>query len=245
MKKLRAFFYYYGAKNKLALRYPAPKHDTVVEPFAGSAAYSLAYPHLKICLVDKDPQICGIWDYLIKATEADVLALPDLPQDGRVEDLHVCQEAKWLIGMNLAAANQNPRNKWTSWAWAKLNETSTMRSQVWSQECRQKIADQQRYIRHWKIVCCGYDNIPPINATWFVDPPYQVAGKHYKHGAKTVDFSALGNWCRSLPGQVIVCEAAGADWLPFEPFAEIASQGRLGEKKGSGRAKEVIWYRET
>ena len=34
-------FYYYGRKKQIAKYYPEPKYDTIVEPFAGSAAYSL------------------------------------------------------------------------------------------------------------------------------------------------------------------------------------------------------------
>jgi hypothetical protein len=33
-------FYYYGAKNLLSRHYPELKHGIIVEPFAGSAAYS-------------------------------------------------------------------------------------------------------------------------------------------------------------------------------------------------------------
>jgi hypothetical protein len=38
---LRPFFSYYGAKWGLGRHYSAPAHWTVVEPFAGSAGYSL------------------------------------------------------------------------------------------------------------------------------------------------------------------------------------------------------------
>jgi site-specific DNA-adenine methylase len=34
-------FAYYGAKHGLASKYPRPRHPVVVEPFAGSAAYSV------------------------------------------------------------------------------------------------------------------------------------------------------------------------------------------------------------
>ncbi len=34
-------FAYYGAKHGLAPKYPRPQHRVIVEPFAGSAAYSV------------------------------------------------------------------------------------------------------------------------------------------------------------------------------------------------------------
>ena len=34
-------FYYYGRKKQIAKCYPKPNFNTIIEPFAGSAAYSL------------------------------------------------------------------------------------------------------------------------------------------------------------------------------------------------------------
>ena len=34
-------FYYYGRKKQIIRHYPSPNYDTIIEPFAGSAAYSL------------------------------------------------------------------------------------------------------------------------------------------------------------------------------------------------------------
>jgi hypothetical protein len=243
VSKLSAFFYYYGAKNALARKYPAPEHGTIIEPFAGSAAYSLAYPDRRVLLYDLDERVCGVWDYLIRTPEREILALPDLPFDGCVDELPVCQEARWLIGLNLAVANQSVRTRWSSWGWSRVVDPfeGNVR-RVWTAPCRVKIARQQRAIRHWRIHHAPWTSAPVMpDAAYFVDPPYQVAGKHYRHGAKGVDFDALGAWCRTSPGQVIACEAEGATWLPFRLLEEIASQGRTGEKKGSGRSREVVW----
>ena len=60
----------------------------------------------------------------------------------------------------------------------------------------------------------------------------------YKHPSTAIDFPALGAWCRSRRGQVIVCEAAGATWLPFRPFASIKSFGNGVKSRTSA---EVIW----
>lgn len=37
-------------------------------------------------------------------------------------------------------------------------------------------------------------------------------------GSKGIQYLELGTWAKSLPGQIMVCEAAGADWLPFRPL---------------------------
>lgn len=54
-------FYYYGAKNLLSRYYPEPKHDIIIEPFAGSAAYScyhlLKNDKLSSIICDKDDNV--------------------------------------------------------------------------------------------------------------------------------------------------------------------------------------------
>ena len=231
-----AFFYYYGAKNRLARQYPAPEYRTIVEPFAGSAAYSLAYHDRDVLLFDLDERVCGVWDYLIRAHESEILALPDLPEGGSLRDLTVCQEAAWLIGWCLSKGDSNPRYRLSPWALVNLEDSP---ERVWSPECRAKIARQQRHVRHWQIRNASWTTAPIQPCTYFVDPPYEVAGKHYRHSE--IDYAALAKWCRESPGQVIACEALGAAWLPFRSLARTQSQGRSGERKGHGRSTEVVW----
>ena len=71
--KLAPFWRYYGGKNRAAKWYPAPEHDTIVEPFAGAAGYSCRYSDRKVILIDKSPIIAGMWRYLIKASPAEIL----------------------------------------------------------------------------------------------------------------------------------------------------------------------------
>jgi hypothetical protein len=103
---------------------------------------------------------------------------------------------------------------------------------------RSRIARQLPAIRHWQIIEGSYEQAPDIPATWFIDPPYAVQGSYYKHGSKGIDYAALGAWCRSRQGQVMVCEQEGADWMPFVFFRDIkAMEGAHGRK----RSREVIW----
>jgi site-specific DNA-adenine methylase len=67
---------YYGAKHSIARKYPPPEYPTIIEPFAGSAAYSSLYSDREIILIDKDPIIAGIWKWLIGASEDEILELP-------------------------------------------------------------------------------------------------------------------------------------------------------------------------
>lgn len=54
-------FYYYGAKAALAAAYPQPTRRVIIEPFAGSAAYSvgalIAGTADRAVLIEKDPRV--------------------------------------------------------------------------------------------------------------------------------------------------------------------------------------------
>lgn len=236
MQSLKPFFSYFGSKYRLAPKYPQPEYDTIIEPFAGSAGYSLRYPERDVILVDSDPVIVAIWRWLISATEDDVLSLPRLKPDDTLADYDLPQAAKWLMGFWVAGARPVPGLKVSRFG--ATNGNGYDRLAMWPE----RVASQLRYIRHWQVIEDSYANAPDREATWFVDPPYQVAGKTYRHGSKGIDFDALGEWCRGRHGQVIVCENEGADWLPFEHFARHQSIASFGELLYRA---EVVWLNQT
>jgi hypothetical protein len=230
----KPFFTYYGGKFRTTPRYPLPTHETLIEPFAGSAGYALRYPHLRVMLYDIDPAIYGVWSYLIRATEREILALPNTVAD--VRPLRIPDEAKWLIGFWLNKGSAYPRVTPSSWA-RKWDETKP--GLFWGATVKNRIASQLKHIRHWRVFNESYESAENKPATWFIDPPYNSnAGWHYR--CADIDYAALADWCRGRSGQVIVCEAAGADWLPFKPFRKI--QARTKET-GASYSSEVVWLR--
>ncbi|MFL6862652.1 MAG: hypothetical protein ACJ8DZ_06610, partial [Allosphingosinicella sp.] len=58
--------------------YPAPRYNTIIEPFAGSAGYSLRYHERTVILYEIDPVVVAVWKYLIGVTPREILAIPDL-----------------------------------------------------------------------------------------------------------------------------------------------------------------------
>ncbi len=231
MKCLGLFFNYFGGKWRIADRYPAPSHRVLIEPFAGSAGYALHHPDRQVRLYDVDPVVCGVWDYLIRARESEILALPPAVTDLRAMDLP--QEARWLIGfwLNKGATPCHRPDRWM--------RDGTRPNSFWGEAIRARIASQVQYIRHWTVEQRSYEAIEDSAATWFVDPPYAVSGHKYRFGAKGIDFQKLGTWCASRSGEVIVCEQAGATWLPFEPIGSYKSlEGRFGKKQ----THEVAWF---
>lgn len=237
--KLRPFFYYYGGKYRLASKYPAPANTLVVEPFAGAAGYATRYHTHRVQLYDISPYVVGTWDYLIRATSREIRRLP--LYDGSwstVDDLtHLCQEARWIIGWWLNHGTTSPHK--TPSAWMRSTHSPTT---WWGPEIRDRLACQVDEIRHWRATLRSWDRVPTgRRATWFIDPPYDnFAGARYPFS--DVDYTALGRWCRSLPGQVIVCENDGASWLPFKPMA--TSRGASGRQKSRTCAVESVYIRE-
>ncbi len=196
---LRPFFTYFGGKYRVAPHYPIPRRDVLIEPFAGSAGYSLRHPERKVILCDASPVICGVWRYLIAATEQEILALPSVVTDVRELSDSVIPEARWLIGFWLNKGSASPRLTPSHWMRSQLRPNS-----YWGAAIQARIASQLNQIRHWTVLEGDYQLIPNLDACWFVDPPYCSFGHLYPYGGLNFDFSTLSLWCQSRRGQVIV-----------------------------------------
>lgn len=145
------------------------------------------------------------------------------------EDLAIPQEAKWFLGWRIKKAQAAPPTVRSGWS--KGYETIHKRP-FWSDSYKLQLAGQLRYIRHWKVYHKSYAEAPDEDAFWFIDPPYQVAGRGYVY--RDVDYAHLAAWCKSRTGRVVVCENRGADWLPFRDFSRL----RANTKK---LTVEVVW----
>lgn len=231
----RPFFSYFGGKWRDAVKnYPEPRYSTIVEPFAGSAGYSTRYPDRNVILCDADPVIAGVWEYLIRVTPAEILSIPDVATHQTVDDLRIPQEARWLVGFWLNRATSTPRKSPSKW----MRSGKTPGS-FWGPAAKQRIASQVGLIRHWKIYNCTYEDCPVAHeASWLIDPPYEVMGRNYRFGSRGLDYEKLGAWCRERLGQVIVCENDGAAWLPFRHLA-YSQTARSGSK-----SSEVVWMND-
>lgn len=222
---MRPFFPYYGSMWNRARYYPVPQHDLVKEPFAGAAGYSLFYDCRRVDLFDVDPIVCGVWHYLLNADPAEVMALPDMPEVGdSVDNYALPQEAKWLIGFWLNRGSAQPKKTRTAYS------ARTDRAQLnWGPRAKERIVAQLPMIQEgWTITEGSYERAENEAATWLIDPPYQDKGRFYRFPLR--EFGHLATWARARSGLVIVCEQAGADWLPFVPLGSFKStRGRSAE----------------
>lgn len=231
---LNAFFTYLGGKTHASRYYPPPAHPTIVEPFAGAAGYSVRYHRRRVILVEKNPEIAGIWRYLIGVSARELLGIPDVPPEG-VSSMRLCPEARSLVGFNCGSVSGD-RGAERITSWGKKEPTCS-----WGPILRARLASQVERIRHWRIIEGDYSLAPDVEATWFVDPPYQVEGESYACPSSAIDFRALGKWCRARRGQIMVCENEGATWLPFEPFRFLPT---TAWKRQNGGSVEVLWHKQ-
>lgn len=215
-------FYYYGRKKQIAKHYPSPNFDTIIEPFAGSAAYSLFQDNWKkrVILIEKDSKVASIWDWLINhATVEEIKRMPDLKVGEKSSEfLHIIHAA-------------------TKMAFHfKTIKVTPILERNW--EISKRVFAENLYkIKHWELICGDYSEAQNIEATWFIDPPYKSEpGMGYRHSSKLIDYNSLANWSLERKGEIIFCEGEFGDYLPFRPLLEL--KGVAGKS-----SRELIYYR--
>lgn len=216
-------FDYYGSKKGLARFYPHPRYDTIIEPFAGSARYSLRHFEKNVILIDKYPVIIQVWRWLQKCSPQDILSLPRLKYGQNLKMFQFDDPAARLF-MAFLTWGGSSGERWT------MQSDSAERLEDHLREA----AGSLYKIRHWKFVLGEYQTLDNAEATWFIDPPYVHGGDQYKVNNRDLDYAALGEWCKSRRGQVIVCENMDADWLEFKPLRSLI--GQMGN-----RTVEALW----
>lgn len=215
-------FSYYGSKKKIVKYYPQPIHDTIIEPFAGAAWYSLEYRDRDVILNEKNKVVYDIWNWLINdASREDLLKHKDFYIGDDISTLGICVPHRNFLGFCVNRGSATPKStipKWSCQSKIDPNWASTVAFQV---ERAAGIIDE---IRHWKITNLDYSEIEMVEATWFVDPPYQHGGHYYP--VHDIDYGNLREWVEDLQGQLIVCENNKADWMEFEPLISYYGQNK-------------------
>jgi len=214
-------FSYYGSKSKIVDYYPPPKHKRIIEPFAGSARYSLKYWQNDVLLIDKYPVIVDVWNYLKTASEQDIKGLPKLNTGQTIDDYDLSDIERKFMGFMVQDGTTGMRRTASYFAVKRMDEKFNF------------IIENLHKIKHWEIKLGSYDELENVEATWFIDPPYEFGGHEYKCSNKNIDFDKLAEWCKERNGQAIVCENTKATWLPFKPMKEM--QGTMF------KTTEAIW----
>jgi len=231
---MQLFFPYYGGKLKLAADLGPPQRDHVIEPFAGAAGFSVFWQPPHVTLIERDPVVFGVWDYLRKVTAAELLRLPSNISSLDQLPSAVCQEARWLVGFWMNHGLAVPAARRSNWA-----QQARYHGRFWSKTIKLRLASQVERIRHWKLIEGSYECAPDIEAHWHIDPPYKATGHPYR--CNGIKHELLAEWCLQRRGFIQVCEAHGADWLPFEPLVQVDNSGIRGRNSRGGLCAEAVF----
>lgn len=216
---------YYGSKRKIAHLYPKPIYELIIEPFAGSAWYSVLHRNKNVILNDKYEVIHDIWDWLINSATSDtILKNSDFFVGQDISNLELDKAHKDLIGFSINRGSVAPCNivqKWNCQVSSNPEWASTTNFQL------KRISTLLAEIKHWKVSKKDYTDLDNIECTWFIDPPYQFGGERYK--VSDVNYATLREWIMTRKGQVIVCENSKAQWLNFSPLCNTFGQKKTIE----------------
>jgi 16S rRNA G966 N2-methylase RsmD len=228
MPQFKTLFSYYGSKAKIAAKYPKPKHGVIVEPFAGAANYSFTNFENDVFLVDLHNDIIKVWQFLINASEKDILGLPKFYAGLDLRTLGLSQGEKLFCGFWANRGAASSRNIVSKYAVGNTN------GEMYFEYIKQFVAENLYRIRHFQIKQGCYQQLDPecnYKATWFIDPPYQNGGQHYVHNQ--IDYEQLKIWIEKRTGFIIVCENDTATWLQGKPLFVTVGARKL--------TKEIIW----
>lgn len=225
---MHQIFPYFGSKMRLARKYGQPDRSVVIEPFAGAAGYSVYWGASKAILFDLNDDVVKTWRFVIEAGKRGgdpIRQLPLLDYGESVPDI----EGKELIGFWCIRGVESPRKSLGGWAKDYPNR-------FWGEYQRERLARDSVQCANWEITLGDYTLADGLVGEWFIDPPYQQAGKHYKH--PFTQFDALAEFCRRQHHSVTVCEEEADSmptWLPFErvPWKHVTMNKR--------QAQEVVW----
>ena len=243
MKVTGPLFKWFGSKWLSSKTLPAPKYDTIIEPFAGGAGYSLRHCERVAILAEIDPHISLLWQWLIhEATEQMIREIPLNVSEGIDIRTLGLSDGQALLLKSWQRTN-NVGSCWTISPWGN-------KPGQWTANTRARVSEEIGAVKHWHFLAndgCAIIRSPPIRGTWFIDPPYQF--NYQYRSTLPLDYDALASRVRKLEGQVIVCEAlsqktdARPTWLPFVDFGSRITSRRKTENHHHSR--ELIYVRET
>ena len=242
-------FTYFGSKARNAKHYPPPsRRGVIIEPFAGSARYSVHWGMgREVLLVEKNPVVARIWRWIFQCRPADIAALPDA--DRLKPDVPIVKQVRpWEAAAFIVARVSAPyRDTMTDGVISRFKMPSIKPDKHWKhlyyafRRCARLRAGMDR----WRIIEGDYTAAGNTEASWFIDPPYRSFQRTYaNYDGRDIDYGSLARWCQSRIGRVVVCEIDGADWLPFRFFRRGTPNGYTAINSGRARARsEAIWTR--
>lgn len=165
---------------------PRPLASHIVEPFAGSAAYSTTFQPERVSLYEANTDVSDLWQWLItSATESDLLSLEKLrtpvKTDVRTFDLPSPQET--LMRLTCASVMVGQLSSWLLYPQHRVDFSSLRVALPWIKS---------------SVTVCGSDfreaaRQQGSDVVFFIDPPYLGTSGNY------IDKTAKRNFGISPP----------------------------------------------
>lgn len=205
-------FRYSGSKKRLLKHLPGPPFGVtrIVEPFAGSAAYSLAYKPSRVFLAEATQGVRALWQWLITtATRQDLLDLAALRAKEKIDvrKLNLDLPRETLLRLTSSGVYVGQLSSWALYPQHNVDFS--------------KIISQLPYIKQHvdPTVRSDYRETTELDdgrTLFFVDPPYLGTQGNYQDKTTGNDQTKLLNsadvetFVRGLKGPVLMTYGDGA-----------------------------------
>lgn len=228
-------FKWFGSKWLSSRKYPTPEEDSIFEPFAGSASFSLRHWKKKICIYEENKHLQDLWKWLInEATNTSIMEIPcNLPTGFNIKSLDISY-GQMLLLKNWQRTN-NYGNCWTISPWGN-------KPGQWTLNTKNRVARDVEFVKDWKFEKPSYTE----GGFYFIDPPYQY---NYNYGFKQFDYIELLSDIKKIPaGHILACEAicpktgTVPNYLPFKFFGDRITSRR--KKENNHHSKELMYFDE-
>lgn len=174
-------FRYSGSKSRLLKILPPPDSDTIVEPFAGSAAYGAHYRPKRLVLAEKNPRLRALWNWLRSDATTDDLSDLERIQfedktDARALGLSLPQET--LLRLTTSGAYVGQLSSWTLYRQHKVNFAPLREALPWLKSAVPEVA-------------ADFRDVVSEPGFHFIDPPYLNTSANYVDPKEKCDAVAL------------------------------------------------------
>jgi hypothetical protein len=235
------FFKHFGSKFRLSHHLPYNDELPIIEVFGGSAGYACRYGiNKQVFIAECNGTILKIWNWLKICDYKEILAIPS---ETIVRKYWYSKEESYtgkartssvrlglLAGKNIDDLDLNDNQKLLLklWMFSKSSIKTVEKLNIipkhggyFTDNIKNRIANdiKNNVLKDWNFVN-SWEKLPNIRANWIIDPPYQNQNQLNKCYGEypSIDYKKLGEWVKSLHGNVIAHELNGADWLDFKPF---------------------------
>jgi 16S rRNA G966 N2-methylase RsmD len=216
--------------------------ETIVEPFAGSLAFSLSYDVRNIIAAESNEAIRELLLWLHQtATEQRLQELQELEISQKVDVRELpglCSEERTLLRLQMASLVVGQLSSWTLYP-----QHSKGLDKVVSQLQSFKSKNFQLF-RHFKDIIfpsnCSFDN-----TLVFVDPPYLNTDGNYKDKGRDfgqVEPEDIEDWISELPYKVLFTYGNGAQDLFPRYQWQVAMNRKVPDMRNGGSKERTEWF---